>query len=123
MIYIIIPPIIIVGILGWVLRPRKSMIKSSKIAILTIAIPHFVVAVVAVVFQLLHSTASRTGVSDISNICFEVGLGLVGVAILSTVVFAIKHKGEIAKGIGFGICIAVIVSIVELYLLEWLGGV
>ena len=37
--------------------------------------------------------------------------------------FAVMRKGEIAKGIGFGICIAVLVSIIELGLLEGLAGV
>jgi len=123
MITIIIPLVIVVGVLGWILRPRKSMTKHGKIAILITTIPHFVVAIVAVIFQLLHNAAGRTWVSDISNICFEVGLGLVGIAILASAGFTLKRKGEVAKGIGFGICIAVIVSIAELYLLEWLGGV
>ncbi|MDD4876146.1 MAG: hypothetical protein PHQ86_03320 [Dehalococcoidales bacterium] len=123
MIYIIIPPIIVVGILGWILRPRKSMTKRGKIAVLITTISQLFVAIVTVIFQLLHNAAGRTEVSDISNICFEVGVGLVGGAILAVVGFAIRRKWEIAKGIGFGICIAIIVLILELYLLEWLGGV
>jgi len=86
-------------------------------------IPPVVVAIAAIVFQLLHNAAGRTWVSDISNTCFIVGLGLIGTAILASAGFAFTRKGDVAKGTGFGICIAVIVSIIEFGLLEWLGGV
>ena len=123
MISLIIPLIIAVGVLAWVLRPRKGMTTPRRTAILAIAIPPFVVAIAAVVFQLLHNAAGKTWVSDISNTCFIVGLGIIGAAILASAGFAITRKGEVAKGIGFGICIAVIISIIEFGLLEWLGGV
>jgi len=42
---------------------------------------------------------------------------------LASVIFAFAHKGEIAKGAGFGVCIAAIVASIEFGLLEWLGGV
>jgi hypothetical protein len=42
---------------------------------------------------------------------------------LASAGFAIARKGEIAKGIGFGVCIAVVISIIDLALLEGLGGV
>jgi len=123
MITLIIPLIIAIGVLAWILRPRKSVNKPRKVAILAAAIPPLVVAIAAVVFQLLHNAAGRTWVSEISNTCFIVGLGLVGAAILASAVFAFARKGEIAKGAGFGVCIAVVVSIIEFGLLEWLGGV
>jgi len=85
--------------------------------------PPLVVAIVAVIFQVLHNTAGETWVSDISNTCFIVSISLVGAAILATVGFVIARKWEIAKGIGFGICISVIISIIELAVLEWLAGV
>jgi hypothetical protein len=119
----IIPLIIAIGVVAWLLRPHKSMNKPRKVVILATAIPPLVLAIAAVVFQLLHNAAGRTWVSDISNICFIVGLGLVGAAILASAVFALARKGEIAKGAGFGVCIAVVVSIIEFGLLEWLGGV
>jgi len=122
MIYII-PIVIIVGILAWVLRPGKSQTTARTVAILATAIPPVVVAIAAVVFQLLHNASGKTWVSDISNTCFNVGLGLIGAAILASAGFAIARKGEIAKGTSFGICIAVVVSIIELLLLEGLGGV
>jgi hypothetical protein len=120
---VIIPLVIAVGVLAWVLRPGKRPTNSRRIAILVTAIPPLVVALAAVVFQLLHNAAGKTWVSDISNTCFIVGLGLVGVAILASAGFAIARKGEIAKGIGFGVCIAVVISIIDLALLEGLGGV
>jgi len=120
---VIIPLIIAVGVLAWVFRPGKRPTNSRRIAILVTAIPPLVVAIAAVVFQLLHNAAGKTWVSDISNTCFIVGLGLVVVAILASAGFAIARKGEIAKGIGFGVCIAVVISIIELALLEGLGGV
>jgi ABC-type dipeptide/oligopeptide/nickel transport system permease component len=120
---LILPLVIVVGILAWVLRPRKSPTTARIAAILVTAIPQFVVAIAAIVFQLMHNAAGKTWVSDISNTCFLVGLALTGVAILASAGFAFARKGEIAKGIGFGICIAVIVAIIEFGLLEWLGGV
>jgi hypothetical protein len=120
---IIVPLIIAVGFLSWVLRPGKSPTKPRRVAILATAIPPLVVAIVAVIFQVLHNTDGKTWVSDISNTCFIVSIGLVGAAILAMVGFVIARKWEIAKGIGFGICIGVIISIIELAVLEWLAGV
>lgn len=120
---IIVPLMIVVGVLAWVLRPGKSPSKPRRVAILAIAIPPLVVAIVAVIFQVLHNTAGSTWVSGISNTCFIVSISLVGAAILALVGFAVARKWEIAKGMGFGICIGIIVSIIELCVLEWLAGV
>ncbi len=123
MVSFIIPIIIVIGVLMWVLRPGKSPTNLRRLAILATVIPPVVVAIAAVVFQLLHNAAGKVEVSDISNIGFIVGLGLIGAAILASVGFTFTRKGEVAKGIGFGICIAVIISLMEFGLLEWLGGV
>ena len=121
---IIIIPLIIAGcVVAWILRPRKSMNKPRKVAILVTVVPPLVAAISAIIFQLLHSAAGRTWVSDISNTCFIIGFGLIGAAVLASVGFATVRKGEIAKGIGFGVCIAVVISIIDLALLEGLGGV
>jgi hypothetical protein len=120
---VIIPLVIVIGFLAWVLRPGNKPTISRKLAILVTMILALVVAIASVVIQLLHNAAGTVGVSDISNILFIVGLGLVGVYILASIGFIVARKGDIAKGIGFGICIAIVVSIVELGLLEWLGGV
>ena len=120
---IIIPLVVATCIVAWVLRPGKKPTSPRKIGILATAIPPLVVAIAAVIFQLLHNAAGRTWVSDISNICFIVSIGLVGVAILATVGFAIARKWEIAKGMGFGICVGVLISVIELAVLEALAGV
>jgi hypothetical protein len=118
-----IPVIIVVGVLAWVLRPREKLTNSSRLAILATLIPSGVVAIAAIVFQLLHNAAGKTLVSDISNTLFIIGLGLIGAAILALVGFAVKRKGEITKGMGFSICIAGIVYAVAFGLLEGLAGV
>ena len=123
MINFVIPLVIVVGILAWILRPGKSPTTARTTAILATVIPQVVVVIVAVVFQLVHNAAGKTWVSDISNTCFLVGLGLIGAAILASIGFIIARKGEAAKGAGFGVCIAVFISIVLFGLLEWLGGV
>jgi hypothetical protein len=118
-----IPIFIAACIVAWVLRPRKNIYKSRKYAILSVILPSLVFAVAAVVFQLLQNATGNVEVSDISNILFITGIFVIGAAILALAGFAITRKGEIAKGIGFGICIAVLVSIIEFGLLEWLAGV
>jgi quinol-cytochrome oxidoreductase complex cytochrome b subunit len=118
-----IPVIIVISILAWVLRPREKLTNSRRLTILATVIPPGVVAVAAIVFQLLHNAAGKTSVSDISNTLFIIGLGLIGVAILTLAGFAGKRKGEVAKSIGFGLCIAVVLSIIEFALLEGLAGV
>lgn len=120
---IIIPVILVIFVVAWVLRPGMRSTKSRKVAILATAIPPLVVATAAVFFQMLHNAAGKTWVSDISNTCFIVSIGLIGAAILVTIGFAIARKWEIARGIGFGICICVLIAIIELAMLEWLAGV
>jgi hypothetical protein len=120
---IIVPLIIAIGVLAWVLRPGKSPTKSRRVAILATAIPPLVITIVAIIFQVLHNIAGRTWVSDLSNTCFIVSIGLLGSAILATAGFVIARKWEIAKGIGFGICIGVFIAVIELMVLEWLAGV
>jgi hypothetical protein len=119
----IIPLFIAVCIVAWLLRPRKNMSKSRKYSILSVAIPSLVLAVTAVVFQLIQNATGNVEVSDISNSLFIAGTFVIGAAILALAGFSVARKGEIAKGIGFGICIVVLVSIIELGLLEGLAGV
>jgi len=120
---ILIPIAIIAGILVWVFRPQKGTIKTRGASILTTAIPPVIVAIAALVFQLLHNATGNTGVSDISNTCFIVGIGQIGAAILALLGFAVARKVEIVKGIGFSLNIVVILSILEFGLLEGLAGV
>jgi len=120
---IIIPIFITVCIVAWVLRPRREATKSRKIAILATTIPPLILAIAAIVFQLIHNASGNTWVSDISNTLVVIVVGLICAAILALAGFAIMRKGEIARGIGFGVCIGVVVLIIEWILLEWLGGV
>jgi hypothetical protein len=120
---VIIPLIIVTGFLAWVLRPGKEPTTHRRNAILVTAILSLVAAIAAIIFQLLHNATGTIEVAEISNALFIVGLGLIGAYILGAIGFVLAHKGDIAKGIGFGICIAVIISIIDLGLLEWLGGV
>jgi len=120
---VIVPLLAVVCIFAWMLKPGRKPTNSRKIAILATTIPPFILAIAAVVFQLSHNAAGKTWVSDISNTIFIVGFGLTCVAILVLVGFAIARRWEIVKGLGFGICIAVVVDIIEAGMLEWLGGV
>ncbi len=120
---IIVPLIIVVGIIAWLLRPGKTPTKHRMVSILVTVIPPLFVGIAAIIFQLLNNTAGTVEVSIISNTLFLVGLGLIGAYILTLIGFTLARNGDIAKGIGFGICIAVVISIIELGLLEWLGGI
>ncbi len=119
---ITIPLVIVFSILAWVFRPGKNSTGPRRIAILATGIPSLFAAIVAVIFQVLHNITGITWLSDMANTCFIIGIGLVGAAILAVLGFVIARKWEIAKGIGFGICIGVIVSIIEFGVLEWLAG-
>jgi hypothetical protein len=118
-----IPLVIIFAILVWALRPAKGLTSSGRLAMLVALIPPIAVAIAAVIIQLLHKASGTTSVSDISNSLFIAGLGLIGAAVLASIGFALKRKLETAKAIGFSICIAVIVYLAVLGVLEWSGGV
>ncbi len=120
---VIIPLIIIVGIGAWYLRPRGGMRSSgygSTLAVIALAI---VLTITAVIFQLQHNAEGTIEVSTMSNNIFIVSLGLVVVGVLVAVSLAIMHKNLIARGIGFGVCVAIVILVIQLALLEWLGGV
>ncbi len=120
---VIIPIAIIACILAWVFRPKTGTFKARRAAILVTAIPLVILAIAALVFQLLQNATGDKEVSDISNICFIVGIGMIGAAILALLGFAVARKVEITKGLGFGLSIMVILSIVEFVSLEALAGV
>jgi hypothetical protein len=120
---VIIPLIIAVGILAWFLQPGMRPTNPLRAALLAAVLPSLIVAIVAVAFQLVYYSAGKIEVAEAANVCFIIGMGLLGAGILSAVGFAIVRKGEIAKGIGFGTCMAIFISIIELTLLEGLGGV
>jgi hypothetical protein len=121
--YYVIPLSVIAAFLGWMLKPGKQPSRPRRFAILVTAIPPFVFAAAAVVFQLLYNANRNTGLSDLSNACFIIASGLVVAAFLCLTGFALKRKMEIAGGIGFGICLTYFTYIAALILLEWLGSV
>lgn len=120
---VIFPLFIVVCIVAWVFRPQKNMSKSRKYAILSVALVSLAIGIIAIAFQLSQYVTGNIEVSDTSNTLFIAGLSVIVAAILALSGFVFARKWEIVKGIGFGICIAVVVSIIELGLLEWLGGV
>jgi len=97
------------GILPWVLLRRKKMTTLHRVATLATAIPPVVPGILNVFFfVLLHR--------DFSNPIALVAMGLITGAVLASAGFAIARKGEIAKDIGVGTGIAIIVGIFELEL-------
>ena len=119
---IAIPFAIIFCILAWMLRPKKRLNRTSRIAILTTMIPPVTISIVAIVFQIIYQSAGGEFVSAGANVLYFIGLGLVGIAVLTLISFAIKHKGDIAKNIGFSLCIVAVFYIIAFALLEMLGG-
>jgi hypothetical protein len=120
---VIVPIVMIAGALLWALWPRKAPTRPRKTGIIATVIPPAAVAIAAVIIQAGYSASSKEGVSDISNGLFITGLSITGILLIACAVFAALRKGEIAKGIGFSTCIAVILLMIELGLLEWMGGV
>jgi Ca2+/Na+ antiporter len=121
--YGVIPLSGIAAFVGWMLRPGKQPSEPRKFAILAAAVPPFVFAVAAVVFQLLYNANRNTGLSGISNVCFMIASGLICADLLFLAVFAVMRKTEIARGIGFGVCVIYFIYIAALLLLDWLGEV
>jgi len=91
-------------------RPRRTAIRAT-------AIPPTLLAIATFVLCLLNIEALRRGKDTpiVDNFGLVV-LGLVAAAILSSVVFAIMRKWEIAKGIGFGSGIGFVVLAIAVVL-------
>ena len=85
----------------------KRKVRIHRIAILTTAIPPSLLAIVTVVFGLLSLPYS-----PVAESCLIISLSLVGIALLSSITFAIMRKWEIAKGIGFGSGIGVVIFLI-----------
>ncbi len=120
---IIVPLVIIVGVIGWLLRPRIGITRPRKLSIIAVIPPSLAVGIAAAVLQLIYNANGDYGVAELSNALFIVLFGLVCAAILAAIGFIILRKWEVVKGIGFGICISVVISVIVLALLEWLGEV
>jgi hypothetical protein len=113
--------IIAIALVAWLLWPGKSPSRQRKLSILAVAIPIAVLAIVAVTVQVIYHASGNTEVADVSNVLFVVGLGLIFLEILSMGGFALAHKSDVIRGMGFGLCIAAALASVELILLEWIA--
>ena len=81
---------------------------------LSTAISSTLLAIAAVVFAVLNTEALGEG--PIINIFWQVGFGLTVVAFLSSFVFAIMRKWEIAKGTCFGSSIGFFALLIDVVL-------
>jgi hypothetical protein len=119
--------IVILGILAWVLWLcilawvlwlwlGKRMVRTNRAAILATAIPQAILAIVFVVLYLLSELAGMRGYALVWLVCFFVSFGIGFAAFLSSVVFAIRRKWEIAKGTGFGSGISWVVWMIAFWI-------
>jgi hypothetical protein len=116
---IIVTLILMVGLLAWRFQPKRGIGSSRKKAALVAAVPPIVFFIISLISQLISNTTE----SETANVCFVIGFGLVFIALLASGAFALARKREIAKGLIFGTCIAVLLAIIEFVLLElWTGG-
>ena len=94
----------------------KRRVKTHRIAILATAIPSTVLLMTVVVYNVLNRGEALRKLEGfpIAYICGFVGFGLAVAAILSSVVFAIMRKWEIAKGTGFGSSIGFAIWVIAL---------
>ena len=89
-------PILVLAWVLWLLL-GKRIVRTSRAAIVATAIPQALLAIAFfVLYLLILGGADRWALSDIWGICFYVSLGIATAAFLSSVVFAIMRKWEIA---------------------------
>ena len=105
--------------LAWVLWIwlGKKKVRPHRTAILATAIPPTLLAIATVVLALLNICPRFEGLPEgkgfgIADVCGVAGFFLLDAAVLSSVVFAIRRKWEIAKGTGFGSGIGLVVCII-----------
>ncbi|MBN1191202.1 MAG: hypothetical protein JXA46_15705 [Dehalococcoidales bacterium] len=117
-----IPLVIVTGIIAWILRPVEITKDSGTLNILAVVIPPGLLAITALVYQVVFNAAGKTMVSDVSNALFIAGTCLTGAGLLASIGLAFSHRSKAAKRTGFGVCIDIIVYVILFVLLEWLGG-
>jgi len=113
---LIIIPICVLAWVLWLWLGRR-MVKPHRTAILATAIPLTLLAIATVVSGLLNPAllvepVFIDGPYSVVDICWLVGFYLATAASVLSVVFAIMRKWEIAKGIGFGGVISLVVSLI-----------
>ena len=111
---VIIPLALIAIIFAWYYRPKKGIIKARWIAILATAVPLVIISIASVLVQVCQNSTDNI----VANTLFIIGLCLAGATVLVLLGFIAARKTEIAKGIGFGLAIMIILSIVEFVSLE-----
>ncbi|MFC2044078.1 hypothetical protein ACFLT8_02615 [Chloroflexota bacterium] len=91
------------------------MDRSRRVTILATSIPPTLFAIVSIVLALLNPELSETEGLNIVDNCLQVSGGLLAVAIISSIVFAIRRKWEIVRGnivgLGMGLFIWVVAFI------------
>jgi len=120
---VLIPLAVIAAVLAWILWPKAGTFKNRRVAILVTTIPLVILTIASLVYQSTQNSTGGTGVADISNTLFIVGLCLIGAAFIALVFYALAHKVETARGLGFGITIMAMLSIIGFASLEALAGV
>jgi len=94
----------------------------NRTAILATAIPPTLFAVTSIILTLLLSPEliKTEGLNIVDN-CLQVSIGLLGIALISIIVFAVRRKRGIAKGIaagfgiGFVVCVGSFIAVSLLY--------
>jgi heme/copper-type cytochrome/quinol oxidase subunit 4 len=87
-----------------------------------LSVPSLILAVVSVIVQIVQNSTGNTDLSYISNVLFIIGLAVIVIAIVLLAFLAYKRRSEIVRALSFGICIAVILCVLELFVLGWLAG-
>jgi hypothetical protein len=73
------------------------MSRTRWIAIAAKAIPPTLFTIASVALALLNPELSGTEELNIVDICGQVSAGLLAIAFISSIVFGVRHKREIAK--------------------------
>ena len=92
----------------------KRKVRPHRTAILTVAIPLTLLAIATIVLVLLD------GPEIIVDNCWLIAFYGAAAAIVLSVVFALMRKWEIAKGIGFGSGISLVVCLIVFVVADFL---
>ena len=104
-------PILVLAWVIWLLLGKRR-VRTSRAAILATAIPQALLVTTFIVLYLLTlGDADMRALHDIWAPCFYTSLGIAAAAFLLSIVCAIGREWEIAKGIGFGSGIGVVVFV------------
>ena len=114
--------VVVIAILAWPLWLWLGMmeVRTSRAAILATAIPQALMAIAIYTIGLLFQPLSRMEIG-IAQYCFNVGAVIAVLAFLSSFIFAIMRKWEIAKGTGICGGIGLVVWIITFALSYGMG--